>query len=69
MPNYSLLVLAPELMIRVILKQFRHLKTLDEAAEFYLEHTFENATSYVALMYASREMYRYTFSESRTKSQ
>ena len=67
MPNYSLLVLAPELLIRVILKQFKQLKTLEEAADFYLDHAFETETSYVALMYASREMYRYSFSESKSK--
>ncbi len=67
LPNYVLLVLAPELLIRVLLRQFKQLKTLEEAADFYLEHTFETETSYVALMYTSREMYRYTFSESKTK--
>lgn len=66
--NYALLVLAPELVIRVILQQYKHLKSLEEAAEFYLENSFETETSYVALMYTSREMYRYTYSETKMKN-
>ena len=66
--NYVLLVLAPELVIREIMERYPHLTNVDEASAFYLENHFESETSYVTAMYASRDMYRYIFSETKSKN-